>query len=90
MDLVTPAVSLISAIIGALIGGQLSRVASLEATEKVHKNNLELQEKNRKVDAYSKVIEALYNAKISAGRLARIELHGYENTRGLKKGLKRS
>jgi len=41
-------VSFVSAIIGALVGGYMSRKASLEATEQAHKNTIELQEKERK------------------------------------------
>ena len=75
--IITPIVSIIAAILGAFVGGCMSRAASLEAIEKTHKNNLELQEKNRKADAYSKVIEALYNAKASVEQLYVAEIQAF-------------
>jgi len=87
--IITPLVSIIVAILGALVGGYMSRAASLEAIEKAHKNNLELQEKNRKDDAYNRLIEAMHDVKNTAIQLLNDEVGEYSIPPQRKNYLKR-
>lgn len=60
MHLVTAAVSLVSVIIGGIIGGSMSLVASLKATERAYKYRLKLQEESRKEDVKN-LIQAIHD-----------------------------
>jgi hypothetical protein len=60
MHLITAAISLVSVIIGGIIGGSMSLVASLKATERAYKYRLKLQEQSRKEDVKN-LIQALHD-----------------------------
>lgn len=60
MVIIAAIVGFIGSIIGALIGGKMSAIASYDATQQAHKNSLKLQQ-DAKNEAVKNLIQALYD-----------------------------
>lgn len=60
MHLATAGISLVSVIIGGIIGGGMSLIASLKATERAYKYRLKLQEQSRQ-EGVKNLIQAIHD-----------------------------
>jgi hypothetical protein len=60
MHLITAAISLVSVVIGGIIGGSMSLIASLKATERAYKYRLKLQEQSRQ-EGVKNLIQAIHD-----------------------------